>query len=64
MHSLPTKYLIRVIIVVAVILFVAWFYDGGQAFESVSFICYGFIIGYSVAFIHSRLREKSAEAQP
>ena len=61
MHSLPTKYLIGVIIIIAVILCVAWFYGGGQAFRNVSFVCYGFIIGYSVAFIHSRLREKNAK---
>jgi hypothetical protein len=61
MHSLPTRYLIGVIVVVAAILYVAWFYNGGKAFGRVSPVCYGFVIGYSVAFIHSRLKGKGAK---
>jgi c-di-AMP phosphodiesterase-like protein len=64
MHILPTRYPMIVIIVVAVILCLVWFIDGQRLFVNVSFVCYGFIIGYLAALIHSRIREKEKKSNP
>ncbi len=45
-------YIIGVIIIIAVVLGIAWFYNGGEHFKGVSSVCYGFLLGWlSGAFI-------------
>ena len=58
MHILPTRYLITVVIAVAVILCAVWFLGGVTVFGKVGPVVYGFVIGYAVAFTHSRMRER------
>jgi hypothetical protein len=51
-------YIISAVIIIAVILIAARFVHGGVAYKSVSLICYGFLIGYLVAWLHASLYYK------
>jgi uncharacterized membrane protein YfcA len=43
-------YFITVVIVIAVVLLAEWFMNGGEHFKDVALICYGFVIGWLVAW--------------
>jgi hypothetical protein len=46
------KYIVGVLVILAVVLGIARFHDAGQHFMPVSLICYGFLIGYLAAWFH------------
>lgn len=40
------SYIIAVLVVIAVVLLVAWFFTPYQHFFNVSLVCYGFLLGW------------------
>jgi drug/metabolite transporter (DMT)-like permease len=52
------RYWIAVIVIIAAVLGVAWFYDGGQHFKSVAGVCYGYLIGYVSGFLTKSFKDK------
>jgi len=53
MKNLPGQVL-ATIAVIAVVLGIAWFHNGGEHFKSVALICYGFSIGWLNGFVVAR----------
>jgi hypothetical protein len=51
------KYAITVLVVLAVVLGIAWFYASGEHLVRVSLICYGFLLGYLAAWFHIGRRQ-------
>ncbi len=49
------RYFIRVIIALAAVLAVAWFYQGGVHFKLVSAVCYGYGLGWLSGFVRAKL---------
>jgi hypothetical protein len=51
------KFVITVLIILAAVLGIAWFYSSGEHFIRVSLICYGFLLGYLAAWFHIGRRQ-------
>ena len=52
-------HIISAVFIIVVILIAARFVHGGAYYESVSLICYGFMIGYLGAWLHAKPHHKS-----
>jgi uncharacterized membrane protein len=52
-----SKYAVTILIILAVVLGIAWFYASGEHFIRVSLICYGFLLGYLSAWFHIGYRQ-------
>ncbi len=48
------RYSIRVIIALAVVLGIAWFYKGGEHFRGVAAVCYGYLLGWLSGFVRAK----------
>jgi uncharacterized membrane protein YfcA len=49
------RYFIPIILALAVVMSVAWFYHGGVHFKLVSAVCYGYAIGWLSGFVRAKL---------
>lgn len=45
------SYIIAVLVIIAVVLLIAWFYTPGEHFKNVALVCSGFLLGWLSAFL-------------